>query len=163
MEKIIRISRNVCLPHYYMKSHVAKISIEIKDLLALKQAAKDLGLEFVEQKTYRWFGRHVGDFPLPAGFKTSDLGKCDYVLRIPNNDTAYEIGVVKRKDGKPGYELLWDFWSGGYGLQAVVGDNGTKLVQSYAAAVTTNLYKKQGFRVTKSVTKDGAIRLVANK
>ena len=161
--KVIRISKNVSLPHYYLKSHVAKISIEIKDLQILKQAAKELGLEFVEQKTYRWYGHHVGDYPLPVGFKTSDLGKCDYVLRIPNNDTAYEVGVVKRKDGKPGYELLWDFWSGGYGLEKVLGKDGVKLVQEYAAAVTTNLYKKQGFRVNKTVTKEGVIRLVANK
>ncbi len=44
-------------------SHVATIEIQIKDLAALKQAAKDLGLEFREnQKTYRWYGYSVGDY-----------------------------------------------------------------------------------------------------
>lgn len=145
-------------------SHVAKISIEIKDLEALKAAAKACGLEFVEgQKTYKWFGRHVGDFALPEGFKVSDLGKCDHVLRIAGNDTAYEIGVVRRKDGKPGYELLWDFWQGGYGLQKAVGVNGQKLVQEYSTAVTTRFYQKKGFRVTKTVKDNGKIVLIANR
>ena len=129
-------------------SHVAKIAVEINDLGALKEAAKALGLEFKEnQKTYRWWGYSVGDYPLPEGFKASDLGKCDHALSIPNNNTAYEVGVVKRKDGKPGYELLWDFYAGGKGLTAKVGGKGEKLVQAYSEVRATAVYRKQpGFR-----------------
>lgn len=147
----------------YTNSHVAKILIQIKDLAALKAAAKTLGLEFVEnQKTYRWYGHHVGDYPLPAGFKSSDLGKCDHVIRIPNNDRAYEIGVVKKKDGTPGYELLWDFWQGGYGLCDAIGKDGEKLIQEYTTSVATRFYQKNGFRVNRTM-KDGKVVLVANK
>ena len=143
-------------------SHITRIEISVKDLQALKQACKDLGLEFVDGQThYRWFSRFMGDTELPQGMKESDLGKCHHAIRIPNDSTAYELGVRKQKDGS--YQLVYDYWQGGFGLENVIGKGAQKLVQSYAAAVTTNLYKKQGFRVTKSVTKDGAIRLIANK
>lgn len=140
-------------------SHVARIDMEIKDLECLKKAAESLGLKFVEgQTSYRWFNQHVGDYPLPENFKVSDLGKCEHALSIPGNSTAYEIGVVKRRDGKPGYTLLWDFWQGGYGLQAKVGKDGNLLKQSYAEAVAMKQLK--GFRVQRTV-KEGKVVLTA--
>ena len=131
-------------------SHVADIDLEINDLGALKEAGKCLGLELVKQSTYRWFGQHVGDYPLPKGFTTADLGKCDYVLRIPNNDVAYEIGLVKRKDGK-GYQPLWDFWAGGKGLEAKVGKDAERLIHEYTIALSTKELRREGFRVSRSV------------
>src|SRR5690242_4399839 len=113
-------------------SHVALIDIEVHDLDALQAVAEMLGMELRrDQKTYHWFGKHVGDYPLPAGFTKEDLGKCDAAL-VVKPDTKrtwtqnvalngkdvgpqfqpYEIGVAKAKDGRPGYVLLWDFWAG---------------------------------------------------
>jgi hypothetical protein len=144
-------------------SHIAKITIKVKDLEALKIAAKNLGLEFVEnQKKYRWYGVSVGDYPLPKNFTASDLGKCEHALRIPNNSTAYEIGVVKSRDGD-GYELLWDFYNGGYGLQAKVGANGDRIKQEYSSAVSTRQLRKQGYRVQRTVKEDGRVILMATK
>jgi len=131
-------------------SHVANIKLQINDLAALKEAGQRLGLELVQQSTYRWFGQHVGDYPLPEGFTKDDLGKCDYVLRIPNNKQAYEIGIVKRKDGQ-GYQPLWDFWAGGYGLEAKVGKDAEKLIQEYTIAVSTKELRRAGFRVSRSI------------
>lgn len=112
-------------------SHVAILTTtSFKDIEAIKKAAKRLGLVFSEKKTYRWFGRYVGDYPLPEGFKREDLGKCDYCLSIPNNNRAYEVGIVN-KDGR--YYLLWDFWAGGKGLQNFISydDNkGGKLIDT---------------------------------
>ena len=150
-------------------SHIAKIKVEIKDLDALKSIAKKLGLEFVEgQKSYRWYGRSMGDAPLPEGFTKDDLGKCDHALRIPQSvqdyRQPYEIGVVKRKDGKSGYELLWDYWNGGYGLTDKIGQKGEKLIQGYAVEVATRSAIKQGFRVCGTVTrKDGKVELTVMK
>lgn len=111
-------------------SHVTVIDIEIKDIEALKEACKELGLEFREgQKTYRWYGRHVGDYPMPEGFTKEDLGKCNHAIGVPNNSKAYEVGVVQRGDS---YQLLWDFWNGGYGLQQAVGDGCKNLTNKYA-------------------------------
>lgn len=145
-------------------SHVVKLDVEIKDLVALKAAAKLIGMEFMEgQKTYRWWGHSVGDYPLPEGFTAKDLGKCDHALSIPNNNTAYEVGVVQRRDGKPGYHLLWDFYGGGKGLVEKVGKDGNKLKQSYAEIVAANALKKKGFKVQRKVNDQGKVVLTAIK
>ncbi len=103
-------------------SHICTVDLHITDLTALQKAAEVLGLKLnLNQKTYKWYGRSVGDYPLPEGFKAEDFGKCEHTLSIPGNGQAYEIGVVARRDGKPGYTLMWDFWNGGYGLEKIVG------------------------------------------
>ena len=128
-------------------SHVSTIEIEIKDIEALKAACQRLGYEFREgQTSYRWFGRFVGNYPLPQGFKVEDLGRCTHAIRVPGAD--YEIGVVTR-EGKT--TLLWDFWRAG-GLENVVGKNGAKLKQAYAAEATKRAAKKAGYLVTEKKT-----------
>lgn len=145
-------------------SHVATIDIEIRDLDALDAACKRLGLELVcGQTTYKWFGRHVGDYPLPEGFTAKDLGKCDHAIRIPGKPKAYEIGVVERRDGKPGYALQWDFFAGGKGMQKVAGDDCAKLQQAYATEAAKAAAVAQGFSVTEQQTHDGTIRIVATE
>lgn len=100
-------------------SHVVVLEgLEITDLGALEAAAKDLGMTLKKKNTYKWYGTHVGDYPVPAGFNKADLGKCDYALSIDGHPEAYEVGVVE-KDGQ--YKLLWDFWNNGFGLMPVVG------------------------------------------
>lgn len=139
-------------------SHVVQIELEVNDLTALGEACKSMGLELnLGQQTYKWYGTSVGDYPLPQGFKTSDLGKCEHSISVVGNPQAYEIGVVKRRDGKPGYQLIWDFWAGGCGLQAVVGDGALKLKDNYGAALFTREVKKKGMRVQRHVTTDGKI------
>ena len=141
-------------------SHVATVDVEINDLEALGEAAKVLGLDLMRgQKSYRWYGHHVGDYPVPAGFDVADLGKCEHALRVKGDGRAYEVGVVKRRDGKPGYSLMWDFWSGGYGLEAKVGKDCSKLRQEYAAAVARRQAVQLGYKVTRETTKAGQIKL----
>ncbi len=143
-------------------SHVVNIDIQIRSLSALKQAAKALGLEFREgQRQYRWFGRHVGDYPLPAGFRKEDMGKCDHAISIPNAPSAYEVGVCARRDGKPGYLLQFDFFAGGNGLMKSIGEGANKLRDEYAAAVAIQKVRAKGFRVTRTVTEAGKIVLRA--
>jgi hypothetical protein len=146
-------------------SHVATIDIEIKDLPALEQACKRLGLELVrDQKSYRWYGSHVGDYPVPEGFTVEDLGKCDHAIRVPGNEEAYEIGVVRRRDGKAGYTLLYDFYAGGRGMTKFVGDaQCSKLKQMYATTIATRTAQRQGFRVQEHVGADGRIQLRCRK
>jgi len=151
-------------------SHVAKIEMEIKDLDALAATAKALGMEFKRgQQTYKWFGRSVGNYALPEGFTAAELGKCEHALKVKDSWGAYEIGVVKRRDGKPGYTLLWDFWNGGKdysytgrGLQDCVGKDGNKLKQEYALQVGTRWAQKQGMRVTRTRLEDGRVVLRAS-
>jgi len=145
-------------------SHVATIDLEIKDLGCLERAAKALGMEFArDQKKYRWWGHSVGDYPLPKGFAEGDLGKCEHALSIPDNRQAYEVGVVPRRDGRPGYTLLWDFYGGGYGLQDKIGKDGNKLKQEYAVQVAMKHARLQGYTVARQLRKDGTVVLKAVK
>jgi hypothetical protein len=139
-------------------SHVASVELEVDDIPSLKEAAKAMGLEFVEnQKTYKWFGRFMNDYSGANaahlhGINPKDYGKCEHAIRIPGDSKAYEIGVVKRADGKPGYQLVWDFWAGGYGLRAKIGNDGGLLKQSYAVMRAKKEMLRKGYRAT--TTKD---------
>ncbi len=145
-------------------SHVVEVNLQITSLSALKTAAKRCGLEFAEGKeTYRWYGRHVGDYPLPDGFKATDLGKCEHALRVPDKKNAYEIGVVKRRDGQPGYTLLYDFYCGGFGLEEKVGKQCSELCQQYAKAVIEETIGYE-FSVThEERNEDGALVLTLSQ
>jgi len=140
-------------------SHVATIDLEIKDLDCLIMAASDCGLEQRHQSTYKWYGHHVGDYPMPEGFTADELGKCDFALGVKGNTKAYEIGCVKR-GGK--WTLLWDFWNGGYGLQDKVGPGCCKLKQHYAKHVALKKCKKltsQGYKLKEKTNEKGEIVL----
>ena len=152
-------------------SHVATISLEIMDLDALKAACESLGLELCKNvRQYRWYGRSVGDSKLPEGFTKEDLGKCEHVIRVKgphstNSQAPYEIGLVTRRDGRPGFCMMWDTWQGGYGLvEKVGGEQCDKLRQEYAIETATRIAKRQGFRVVKkSIRHDGSVVLVTQK
>lgn len=138
-------------------SHVTTIDLFITDLDSLAKACERLGLELVTgQKTFKWFGRFVGDSVPPQGINPKDYGKCEHAIRVKGNKQAYEIGLVKRVDGKAGYQLVWDNWQGGYGLcekttynaaQARSTPNADKLKDWYAAEVARKQMRQQGFRV----------------
>lgn len=97
-------------------SHVTTINPSEKyDLPALKQMCKNQGWEFREnQSWFAWYGRHVGDYPLPEGFKKEDMGKCSHAIRIPG--CKYEVGVVRKGND---FMLMYDFFSPG-GLKAAL-------------------------------------------
>jgi len=102
-------------------SHITTINVKVKDLNILEQAANKLGLELVRgQKTFKYYNGRTGS--------------CEHVLRVKNNRNAYEIGLVKDKDGVS-YNFDTDFFSGGYGLVDVVGQNCEKIINGYAVGV----------------------------
>jgi len=111
-------------------SHVTTIEFtEAWDVPTLINMCEAEGWDFVHgQTTYKWFGRHVGDYPLPEGYTVNDMGKCTHAIRIPGAN--YEIGVVV-KDGK--VDLLWDFYSFGK-LDEKLGKKAEKLKQAYTLA-----------------------------
>lgn len=141
-------------------SHVATIDLEVHDLDCLAQAAEDIGCELArDQTTYRWWGRSVGDYPMPDGFTESDLGKCSHAIRVKGKPEAYEVGVVPARGGKKGFTLLYDFYGGGKGLEAAVGKDAGKLKQSYAARVAEKALKRKGYKIKKHVDERGRIIL----
>lgn len=138
-------------------SHVATIQAEIKSLESLKAACNRLGLTFMEnQSTYKWFGRHVGDYPIPDGMTINDMGKCIHAINVPNAD--YEIGVIKDPMNERNYKLVWDFWNSG-GLQRELGADAWKLTQAYTVEHTKYTAKLQG-KIVREKRLDDRIQLV---
>lgn len=162
-------------------SHVCEIELLVDDLESLAEACNENGLKLnLGQTKYNWWGHHVGDWPLPVGFKKADLGKCEHAISVVGNPDAYEIGLarypvgtkkkVKLADGSEQeidvggkFAMLFDFYQGGKGLMAKCGDNAEKLLQSYAVQVATKQARRQGFRVQKKVQADGRVQLVCSK
>lgn len=138
-------------------SHVTKIDTEIKDLNALAAACQEIGCELIiGQKTYKWFGSYVGDSPLPQGFRKDELGKCEHAIKVKDaTGQTYEVGVVKRRDGREGYTLLYDYWQGGYGLIKKIGDGAKTLTREYKIQVASKKARQQGYRVVRSVAANG--------
>ena len=134
-------------------SHISKIEIEIRDLEALKQACNRLGFHFMEnQKHYLWYGKIVGNNPLPEGFTEEDFGKCTHAIHVPT--AAFEIGVVKKDNA---YQLMWDSWIGG-GLQKAIGKDAGILKQTYALESVKREARRKGYRFIEKKMKHG-IRL----
>lgn len=130
-------------------SHCVTINTELKSLEAIRLACKQLGLFWREnQQHFAWFGRSVGDYALPQGFKAADMGRCEHAIGIPG--TTWEVGVVRRRkaDGTPdeGYTLLFDFFGmkGGPILEALGGQQANRFVQEYAAQQSVLLAQKKG-------------------
>lgn len=138
-------------------SHVESVKTVITDLNALKAACARMGVEYVEnQKTYKWWGHSVGDYPIPNGFTKEDLGKCDHVIRVPG--VGYEVGVCKLKD-RPGYTMLYDFFGQGQGLLTKFGQGLTKLVDNYSVEALKAKAKAKGYFTTEKTLPSGAIQL----
>ena len=168
-------------------SHVAKVDVEITNLDDLAAACKRIGLELVRgQQTYEWYGRSMGDGSIPEGFSAEDLGTCDHAIRIPEGhpihetfERPYEIGVCKRRDGKPGFTLLWDYFCGGFGLWEFLGTKRTpdksladgweydgqmpKLKQAYAICAAQRVAAQRGFRIQEQTQQDGSVRMFLTK
>ena len=135
-------------------SHISKIELEIQSLEDLKLACKRLGFIFQEnQQTYQWYGRFVGDSPIPEGISIDDLGKCDHAIKVP--ECTYEIGVVKRGSK---YILLWDSWHTG-GLAKKIGPDAGILKQAYTIERIRHEAKRKKYQV-REIQNDQSMRLV---
>jgi hypothetical protein len=95
-------------------------------------------------KTYQWYGRWIGDSPLPQGITEEELGKCDHAIQVPG--AKYEIGIVRK--GKS-YILLWDSWVKG-GLEKHIGKDAGKLKQIYAVEKIRLEARKKGMKISKA-------------
>lgn len=145
-------------------SHVADVQMEVKDLKALKAAVEAAGCVWLEgQKTHKWYGVFLADSAVGRDTATrrdpKTFGKCEHAISVPG--VNYEIGVVRNPDGKS-YDLVYDNWGPGRGLETKFGGQGLPgLKQGYATQVAKRQLVRQGFRVTEQKQADGSIRLRA--
>jgi hypothetical protein len=139
-------------------SHVVSVDLLVTDLQAVEATCKELGLTFKRGQThYRWWGRSVGDYPLPNGFKASDLGYCEHAIEVPGS--GYDIGLAK-KPGSRGYTMLFDFFGVGRPIVEKLGGQALpKFVQTYGVLKATLEAKKKGLICTRSLLAGGQIKL----
>jgi hypothetical protein len=144
------------------------VDIKIRDLDAAEAAVKRLGGTLVRgQKTHRWYGKFLNDWgSQDAAVNRRDpktFGTCDHAITFPGIN--YEIGLCAEADGS--FTAVYDtYGSGGtndgHALTAKCGGNGLPTLKNeYAAAVSTRVMARKGFRVTRTVGKNGAIVLKA--
>ncbi len=135
-------------------SHISKVELVIHSLKDLKEACQQLGFEFVEnQKSFKWYGRWVGDTPIPEGINIEDIGKCDHAIRVPG--CTYEVGIIRRGEH---YILLWDYYHAG-GLEPKIGPNAGILKQAYTVARVRKEARQKGYRIREKKMDQG-VRLV---
>lgn len=149
-------------------SHVSYVEIEIDNLKALQSAAEKLGLEFIEnQKSFRWYGRWVNDYhnsdaAYQHGISPDDYGKCEHAMRVKGDVGGYEIGVIRKSNGK--YGVIWDHWgSKGKKITDCIGGSGENLKKHYASETTKSLARRKGFNVQEQTLENGGIRLRIRK
>lgn len=132
-------------------SHNEIIDLEVTDLKTLANTCKRMGGELkLNQKTYEWFGRNMGDYPLPEGINENDLGKCEHAIKFPGIN--YEVGIIKSRQTKGAYELLWDFWD--RDLKAKMGGSkAITFVQHYTMEKTKQAAMSKGKLCRESVIK----------
>ena len=144
-------------------SHVTTGEGCITDLDALETAVKSMGGTLVRgQRTYKWYGKFLNDSAegrasVKAGFNPEDFGKCEHAIRIPGHQQGtYEVGVVKRPDGK-GLTLQYDGWSaGGRAIVQHFGQKCGMLKTEYTVAALRRAYRGKRIEVTR---KDGKARV----
>lgn len=120
-------------------SHFATVTTQIKDITALTQACKELGLT-VEANT------------LARGYASNSVHG-EHVIRLKG---PYDIAVNRQKDGT--YGLTTDWWDGH--VEKEVGSNYGRLLQLYAVHKATAEARKRGHSVQRKAAANGAIKLV---
>jgi hypothetical protein len=137
-------------------SHIAECKAQLKSFDALEAAARRLGGSLIRgQKTYKWFGRWVGDTKMPEGMTKADLGKCDHAIRFPG--ATYEVGVRAQKDGS--FTLAWDWWNTG-GLLPIMGDpQAGRFVQAYGIEAAKRAALRRGYSTRETTQANGDVQL----
>lgn len=107
-------------------SHVDTMRLVCTSLSAAEKTAVDHGGILTKANTYKWYERHVGDYPLPEGVTLKDLGKCEYKITFPDCD--YEVGLLPNPNGE-GWIFIYDFWDKKL-LQKIGGPKALKLQES---------------------------------
>ena len=123
-------------------SHFAKIKTQIKSIVALRAACKEMGFEVIDNSVARGYGSNT----IPG----------EHVIRLKG---PYDIAVNKERDGT--YGLTCDWWDGR--VEQEVGKDFGKLLQTYGISLATSLMKAKGFTVKRNLLANGNVELNAQR
>ena len=119
-------------------SHFTTINTQLKDIAALREACRELGVELIENTQARGYG--------------GNAHKGEYVIKLKG---PYDIALQRQKDGT--YGLTTDWWAGH--VEKEVGPQFGRLLQLYAVHKTRIEARRKGFTVCRQSLADGSIRL----
>lgn len=119
-------------------SHQSNIQTQISDEKALELACAELGLKLQRNGVQRQY---------------SGTKQCDLVIKCKG---PYDIAAKKNAEGN--FELSTDWWQGH--VASEVGQNYSKLTQTYGVHKATMEAKKLGYFVTRTTNAQGQPRLV---
>ena len=112
----------------------------IRSLYVLGLAAARMGGRLIQgQTTYKWFGQHMKDYPIPEGRTVEDLGKCEHAIAF--DGVNYEVGVVKSQKFPGTFSLVYDWWDSKL-KQKIGGKNAELLMQLYQVETAKVMAKK---------------------
>lgn len=151
-------------------SHVVASKVFVSSLSDAREVGDELGFNLVENvSTYAWYGSWQNDFSgetaaVDNGYNPKDLGKCEHKLRRKDHTSGmYEIGLCKRPDGKPGWELVYDNWGGGGKAIEEKAGKGLGLFKAHLGAhAMVKQARREGYRITKTVV-NNKIRVSASR
>ena len=120
-------------------SHFTTIQTQIRDLAALREACREMGIEVVENAVAR-------------GYR-SNQHRGEYVIKLQG---PYDIAVNRLPDGTFG--LTTDCWGGH--VEREVGPNYGRLLQLYGLHKARIEAQRKGYTVRRQSLADGRIKLV---
>ena len=119
-------------------SHFTTIQTQIRDVAALRDACRELGVELLENTQARGYG--------------TNQRQGDLVIRLKG---PYDIAATKQPDGT--YQLATDWWGGH--VEKEVGTNYGKLLQLYGVYKAQAEARRKGYTTRRQTLKDGSIKL----
>ena len=119
-------------------SHFTTIQTQIKDIDALRDACKELGLELLQDAEARGYNTNT---------RTGE-----YVIQLQG---PYDIAVNQQEDGA--YGLSTDWWQ--RHVEKEVGFGYGRLLQLYGVHKTVREARRRRLRVTRKTENDGTIKL----
>jgi hypothetical protein len=120
-------------------SHFTTIQTQIRDLDALADACRELGLELINQ-------------PSQARGYAGNTRTGDAVIKL---NGPYDVAANKQPDNS--YGLTTDWWNGH--VEKEVGKEYGRLLQLYGVYKASREARKRGYTVRRQSLKDGSIKL----
>jgi len=119
-------------------SHFTSITTQIRDIAALQEACKELGLTLLQNTQARGYG-------------TNTL-QGDYIIRLRG---PYDVALSRQPDGA--YGLTTDWWGGH--VEKELGTGYGKLLQLYGVYKAQAEARRKGYTTRRQQLGDGSIKL----
>jgi len=120
-------------------SHFTSIETQIRDIPALREACRELGLTVTENGVARGY--------------SSNTHRGDLVIRLKG---PYDVALNRQQDGS--YGLTTDWWNGH--VERELGAGYGKLLQLYGVYRAQAEARRKGYTTKRQQLGDGSIKLI---